>query len=66
MRENVPCFNTELKDRGAYSNLHNTGGGLRDLPSSVSGVDKAIVNAKAFAAEVSTALRGNAETKGVA
>ncbi len=61
MRGNVPCFETELKDRVAYSNLHNTGGGLDDLPKSVSGVGKAMVNAAAFAAEVSHVLRGEEE-----
>ncbi|WP_171172918.1 ParA family protein [Ruegeria sp. HKCCA5929] len=66
MRGNVPCFDTELKDRGAFSNLHNTGGSLEDLPKSVSGVGKAMVNAKAFAAEVSKVLRGDDEQRGAA
>lgn len=63
MRGNVPCFTVELKDRVAYSNLHNTGGGLSDLPGTVAGVEKAIMNARAFAAEVSQVLRQSQEEK---
>lgn len=44
---------TELHRRTAFSSLHNAGGGLRQLDSEeVSGIEKAIVNAQAFAAEV--------------
>ncbi|WP_292294974.1 ParA family protein [Marivita sp.] len=46
-------FDTELHRRTAFSSLHNAGGGLRQLDrSDVNGVDKAIANAEAFAAEV--------------
>lgn len=51
MRANVPCFKTELVERTAYSSLHNQGGVLRGL-SDVRGLDKAIENAEALAAEV--------------
>jgi chromosome partitioning protein len=44
---------TELHRRTAFSSLHNAGGGLRQLdPEEVSGIEKAITNAQAFAAEV--------------
>ncbi|WP_339110156.1 ParA family protein [Thioclava sp. GXIMD4216] len=44
---------TELNRRTAFSSLHNAGGGLRELdPNDVNGIDKAIVNAEAYAAEV--------------
>jgi chromosome partitioning protein len=46
-------FQTELHRRTAFSSLHNAGGGLRQLdPGEVNGIDKAITNATAFAAEV--------------
>lgn len=45
-------FRTELHRRTAFSSLHNAGGGLRQLsPAEVNGIDKAIINAQAFAAE---------------
>ena len=57
MRAHVPCFEVELKDRSAYSNLHNMGGTLQDLEKGrVGRLDKAIDNAQAFAAEVIEAL----------
>lgn len=50
---------TELHRRTAFSSLHNAGGGLRQLdPADVSGVDKAIANAQALAAEVVEILEG--------
>ena len=53
-------FKTELHRRTAFSSLHNAGGGLRQLnPEDVSGIDKAILNAEAFAAEVIEILEGN-------
>ncbi|MDX5412868.1 MAG: ParA family protein [Rhodobacterales bacterium] len=61
MRANVPCFEVELKDRSAYSHLHNTGGGLRDLPDGVGGLEKAIQNAEEFAAEVYAVLMEDAQ-----
>ena len=43
----------ELHRRTAFSSLHNAGGGLRQLnPAEVNGIDKAIANAEAFAAEI--------------
>jgi chromosome partitioning protein len=44
---------TELHRRTAFSSLHNAGGGLRQLdPADVNGIDKAIINAQAFASEI--------------
>jgi chromosome partitioning protein len=52
-------FQTELHRRTAFSSLHNAGGGLRQLnPDEVSGIDKAILNAQAFANEVIELLEG--------
>jgi chromosome partitioning protein len=52
-------FHTELHRRTAFSSLHNAGGGLRQLdPEDVSGIDKAISNAQAFATEVIEILEG--------
>ena len=46
-------FRTELHRRTAFSSLHNAGGGVRQLDSTeVSGTEKAIGNAQAFATEV--------------
>jgi len=61
MRKNVPCFEIELKDRSAYSNLHNTGGGLDDLPERVGGLDKAKENARQFALEVFATLKAHSK-----
>lgn len=53
LRAAAPAFATELHRRTAFSSLHNAGGGLRDLDATeVGGVDRAIDNAQAFAAEV--------------
>lgn len=53
LRAAAPVFATELHRRTAFSSLHNAGGGLRQLdPGEVSGIDRAIENAQAFAAEV--------------
>lgn len=65
MRANVPCFETELKARTAYSNLHSCGGGLDTLPKHVSGVDKATDNARAIAAEIIEVIK-TARTEAVA
>ncbi|MCK9506622.1 MAG: ParA family protein [Porticoccaceae bacterium] len=44
---------TELHRRTAFSSLHNAGGGLRQLdPTDVNGIDKALVNAHAYASEI--------------
>ncbi len=53
LRAATRALATELHRRTAFSSLHNAGGGLRGLdPLEVSGIDKAIDNAQAFAAEV--------------
>lgn len=53
MRGAVRVFETELHRRTAFSSLHNAGGGLRQLDrGDVNGVEKAIANAEAFAAEI--------------
>ena len=53
LRAATRVFETELHRRTAFSSLHNAGGGLRQLnPTEVTGIDKAIANAQAFAAEV--------------
>lgn len=53
LRAATRVFATELHRRTAFSSLHNAGGGLRTLdPAEVNGIDKAVVNAQAFAAEV--------------
>ena len=55
---------TELHRRTAFSSLHNAGGGLRQLdPVEVSGIDKAIANAQAFAAEVIEILEETQDAK---
>lgn len=44
---------TELHRRTAFSSLHNAGGGLRQLdPADVNGIDKALINAQAYASEI--------------
>ena len=53
LRGATRVFETELHRRTAFSSLHNAGGGLRQLdPREVNGIDKAIANAQALAAEV--------------
>jgi len=61
MRENVDCFEHELKRRTAFSSLHNCGGGLEDLPADVTGVEKAIENARAIAAEIIETIKKSRE-----
>ena len=47
------AMTTELHRRTAFSSLHNAGCGLRQLdPADVNGIDKAIINAQAFASEI--------------
>lgn len=63
MRANVPCFEVELKDRAAYSKLHNTGGDLYGLDVKGAGrLANAKDNAAAFAREVMFVL--NSHVKG--
>lgn len=46
-------MNTELHRRTAFSSLHNAGGGLRQLdPADVNGIEKALLNAQAYASEI--------------
>ena len=53
LRAAAAAFATELHRRTAFSSLHNAGGGLRQLdPAEVGGIERAIENAQAFAAEV--------------
>ena len=53
LRGATRVFSTELNRRTAFSSLHNAGGGLRNLDTAeVNGIDRAIVNAQSFAAEV--------------
>jgi chromosome partitioning protein len=53
LRGATRVMETELNRRTAFSSLHNAGGGLRQLdPAEVNGIDRAIANAGAFAAEV--------------
>ena len=59
LRGAARVFATELHRRTAFSSLHNAGGGLRQLNrAEVNGVEKAIANAQAFAAEVIDMLEG--------
>ena len=59
LRHATRTLETELNRRTAFSSLHNAGGGLRQLdPREVNGINKAIANAQAFAAEVVDVLDG--------
>ena len=61
LRAAAAVFATQLHRRTSFSALHNAGGGRRQLDrDEFNGVDKAIANARAFAAEVIEKL----ETKG--
>jgi len=55
----APIFETQLHRRTAFSALHNAGAGLRELDhSEFNGIEKAILNAQSFAAEVIDMLEG--------
>ena len=56
IRTNLPCFNTELIARTAFSSMHRFGGRLQDLVA-VGGLDSAIINAKALAGEVQSVIK---------
>ena len=59
LKSAVPVFETQLNRRTSFSALHNAGAGLRQLDrKEFNGVDKAIANAQAFAAEVIDMLEG--------
>jgi chromosome partitioning protein len=54
----IEIFETEIVDRAAYRDLMDYGGTLAGLdPAQVSNLDKAMVNAHAFAAEVVARLK---------
>lgn len=54
----VPVFNTQLNEREAFRAMFSFGGALEDQdPASVTNVEKAIANARAFAAEVVDMLK---------
>ena len=59
LKSSAPVFETQLHRRTSFSALHNAGAGLRQLDrNEFNGVDKAIANAQAFAAEVIEMLEG--------
>lgn len=59
----IPVFETSLVERAAYRDILDYGGLLMDLDrSQVSNIDKAIENARFFAAEVVTRLKAARET----
>jgi chromosome partitioning protein len=64
LRHATRVLATELNRRTAFSSLHNAGGSLRQLdPLEVNGIDKAIANAQAFAAEVVDLLEEGAHAE---
>ena len=57
---------TQLNEREAFRALFSFGGGLEDLPpSNVANIDKAVANARNFAAEVVELLRKSSDEKRV-
>ncbi len=62
MRDHVPCFETELHKRAAFSKLHNVGGNLYDLdPERAGRLESAKDNAAAFVREVQAVLKAQLE-----
>ncbi len=58
-KHNILAFRTHLHDREAFRALQTYGGTVEDLdPSQVGGLDKAIQNAREYAAEAISILRG--------
>jgi chromosome partitioning protein len=56
----IDVFNTSLVDREAFRSIRSFGGTIDDLdPNQVSGIDKAVVNVRAFAAEVIAKIKTN-------
>jgi chromosome partitioning protein len=56
----IRLFQTEIHEREAYRALFSFGGSLQSLdPSQVGGLEKAIINAKEFVAEVVEILKAN-------
>lgn len=59
LKSAAPVFETQLHRRTSFSALHNAGAGLRQLDrKEFNGIEKAIANAQAFAAEVIDLLEG--------
>jgi chromosome partitioning protein len=59
--KNIPMFGTQIHERDAYRAVFSFGGTLSGLdPSQVTNIKAANANARAFAAEVVTMLKGNA------
>jgi chromosome partitioning protein len=57
-RAGVPIFKTQMHEREAFRAIFSFGGSVEDLQASqVGGLDSAITNARAFAAEVVAMLR---------
>lgn len=63
MRGATFCLKTELKDRTAYSSLHNLGGSIHSFDSGVGGLPRALENAAEFANEVADVLLGENDDK---
>ena len=54
----IPRFEVEMTERDAFKALHSFGGTLEELnPKDVGGLQKAIVNAEAFATEIIETLK---------
>ncbi len=67
LKSAAPVFDTQLHRRTSFSALHNAGAGLRQLDSKeFNGIEKAIANAQAFAAEVIDMLEGQGATSDAA
>ena len=65
-RHGVAMLETQLNEREAFRALFSFGGGLEDLPpSNVANIDKAVANARNFAAEVVELLRKSSDEKRV-
>lgn len=59
-KHNIRLFQTEIHEREAYRALFSFGGSLTSLdPRQVGGLDKAIINARDFVAEVVAVLKSN-------
>lgn len=62
--KSIPCFDTEINDRDAFSALFNIGGTIHDLkPSDVNNIAAAKENASLFAEETISLLRENKKNK---
>jgi len=61
----IDVFETAIVERAAFRDLFDYGGGLSGLdPAAVSNIDKAQINARAFAGEVLSKLRPQQEEQG--